>query len=267
MDDLLRDTDAREPGGPDVGLRLPPRARKPRRQGLTVMIDNGLPMGLFRDVVASSGQLLDLVKFGWGTALVTADLDAKVAALRETDIGYYFGGTLFEKFLSQDRVDGYTELCRRFDCRYVEVSNGTLPMSNAEVASWVRKLADEYVVIAEVGYKQPDRQTLRPQAWVDFIEEDLDAGATLVTTEARESGTAGIAGADGLPRAEVLDAILGSGLDPSRLVFEAPTKTLQTHLIGRLGPDANLGNIGWRDVIALETLRLGLRSDTFFCFG
>ena len=248
-------------------LDLPARASKPRPTGLTMVIDSGLPLRAFYDVVESWSPYIDLVKFGWATAVISRQLPEKLAALRNVGIDYFFGGTLFEKHLSQNRFEDFRRLCSRARCRYVEVSNGTLPISNAEKAHYVHALTAEFTVLSEVGFKQTFRDaTLRPADWAKFAHEDLAAGASLVITESRESGTTGIARGDGTCRGDVLDALFGSGLLPEQLLFEAPTKSLQTHLIGRVGSDVNLGNIAPADVASLETLRLGLRGDTMLLF-
>jgi phosphosulfolactate synthase len=245
-------------------LDLPARASKPRREGLTMVIDGGLPIGQFRDVVSSHAEYIDLVKFGWGTSVVSPHLDAKIATLQQYGIGFFFGGTLLEKHVAQARFDDYVRLCRDHECAFVEVSDGTLPMHPGEKASYIRRLAGEFTVLAEVGFKMPARNAeLTPTDWARAAKEDLAAGATLVITEARESGTTGIADAGGQARDDVLDAILGAGISPSQLLFEAPTKSLQAHLVAKLGSDVNLGNIAATDIIGLETLRLGLRADTF----
>ena len=102
-----------------------------------------------------------------------------------------------------------------------------------------------------------------PGEWARWVLEDLEAGAWLVLAEARESGRGGICDERGNLRPAVLEEIVRSGADLDRLVFEAPTKELQTRFIRELGPDVNLGNVAPAEAIGLETLRLGLRSDTF----
>jgi phosphosulfolactate synthase len=244
-------------------LTLPPRAAKPRTIGLTMAIDNGLPVGAFRDAIDSGGELIDLVKFGWGTALVTPRLGEKLACLREAGIGWFFGGTLFEKYVAQGLVDDYRRLCHDNGCRYVEVSNGTIPLGEGRKADYVARFAEEFTVLSEVGAKSVEgNERLQPRDWARQVRTDLAHGARWVITEARESGTTGIADSDGAPRAEVLDALRDAGVDPAVLVFEAPTKALQAQFVLRYGADVNLGNIAPADVIAVETLRLGLRSDT-----
>ena len=248
-------------------LDLPDRSAKPRQAGLTMVIDSGLPTAYFCDAVRSAPDCIDMVKFGWGTALVTADLDAKVACLRELDIPFYFGGTLFEKFVAQDRFEAYLDYVRMVGATAVEVSNGTVDMTNTGKSAYIRKCADEFLVLSEVGFKDADRsQRLAPSQWVDCIGEDLEAGASLVITEARESGRSGICRPDGELRWGLIEDILASGIDPDSLLFEAPNKALQTHFITRVGANVNLGNIAPDQVIGLETLRLGLRSDTLLHF-
>ncbi|NKQ53594.1 phosphosulfolactate synthase [Amycolatopsis sp. K13G38] len=228
----------------------------------TMMIDPGLPTGQFTDVIASHGDYVDLVKFGWGTALVTRDLDRKTAVLREAGIGYYFGGTLFERYLWGGRLDDFLALVEGSGATHIEVSNGTIPLDQPTKAEYVRRLSAYRPVLSEVGYKDAERSAhLSPADWVGAIREDLDAGAELVITETRESGRSGMARPDGHVRDDVLRAVL-AGTDPARLLFEAPTKDLQVELIKEIGPEVNLGNIAAADLVGVETLRRGLRGDT-----
>src|SRR6266851_201899 len=207
-----------------TALHLPRRASKPRDTGLTMVIDGGIPLWYFTDLVSSAAEYIDFVKFGWGTAVVSSDLRAKIKVLSTTDIGFYFGGTLFEKYVLQGRFDDFRRFCQLHSCRHVEVSNGTISMSNSEKASYIRKLADDFTVVSEVGFKDPVRsEQLPPSMWIEYISEES-------------------------------------------LLFEAPTTSLQTYFITRIGPDTNLGNVPVHSVIALETLRLGLRADTLTAF-
>jgi phosphosulfolactate synthase len=243
-------------------LTLPARSTKPRVNGLTMVVDGGVPVGALRDVVASAGEYIDFVKFGWGTSLVSRELGAKIELLSANDIDFYLGGTLFEKYVLQSRFDDYRALCHAWSCRFVEVSNGTIQLSNVEKTSYVRKLAYEFEVISEVGFKDAARSDrLSPRRWIEYVEDDLAAGARLVTLEARESGTSGICHADGQLRVGLVEEVV-SELPVNQLLFEAPTTALQAHMVRRVGPDVNLGNVPPSGVLALETLRLGLRADT-----
>jgi phosphosulfolactate synthase len=248
-------------------LTLPAHAPKPRTSGLTMVIDGGVPLGLFTDLVELGAEYTDFVKFGWGTSVVTNCLREKISVLNSNGVGYYFGGTLFEKFALQGRYDDYRRYLEEYGCEHVEVSNGTIEMSNAEKAGYIRKLAPDFTVVSEVGFKDPGRsEMLPPSEWVASIKEDLDAGASLVTLEARESGSSGICRPDGELRYGLIEDVLSASVDVDRLLFEAPNTALQKHMLTRIGPNANLGNIPAQGVISLETLRLGLRGDTLTTF-
>jgi phosphosulfolactate synthase len=248
-------------------LTLPERPAKPRTSGLTMVIDGGVPLGLFADQIALGAEYIDYVKFGWGTSVVTNCLREKISVLDSHGIDFYFGGTLFEKFITQGRFDDYRRLLEEYSCRHVEVSNGTIVLSNAEKAGYIRKLAPDFEVVSEVGFKDPGRsEMLPPSEWVASIKEDIDAGATIVTLEARESGSSGICRPDGELRYGLIEDVLSAGIAVDTLLFEAPNTELQTHMITRIGPNVNLGNVPAAGVIGLETLRLGLRSDTLTTF-
>lgn len=232
-----------------------------------MVIDGGLPLAHFTDLVSSSPEYIDYLKFGWGTAIVTSTLREKISVLADHDIGFYFGGTLFEKYVLQGQFDEFRRFCDTYGAGYVEVSNGSITMSNSEKASYIRKLAKDYTVVSEVGFKDSEKsEQLPPSAWVEYIREDLEAGATLVTLEARESGKSGICRPDGALRFGLVEDVLASGISQDSLLFEAPTTTLQAHFVTRIGPDVNLGNVPATGVIGLETLRLGLRADTLAAF-
>lgn len=227
-----------------------------------MVIDGGMATGAFADMVDSYGCYVDLVKLGWGTALVTPDLAVKLEILRKAGIGAFFGGTLFEHFCYRGRLPEYLSLLHELGMGYVEVSNGTIPLDQQEKSQLVADLAGEFTVLSEVGFKDSTRSAaMDPGQWVDAVLEDLAAGARYVITETRESGRSGIARADGTMRDDVLDALLAA-VPADRLLFEAPTRELQVELITRVGANVNLGNIAPCDVISLETLRRGLRADT-----
>jgi phosphosulfolactate synthase len=248
-------------------LKLPSRAAKPRATGRTMVIDGGIPTSHFADLVSSAAEYIDFVKFGWGTAIVTSGLRTKIEVLKANDVGFYFGGTLFEKYVLQGRFDDFRQLCLEYSCQYVEASNGTIPMSNSEKASYIHKLAGDFTVISEVGFKDASRsEQLPPSSWISYIQEDLEAGASMVTLEARESGRSGICRPDGALRFGLIEDVLTSGIDQDQLLFEAPSTVLQAYFVTRIGPDVNLGNVPAEGVIGLETLRLGLRADTLATF-
>lgn len=249
-------------------LDVPERAQKPRTRGLTMVLDSGEPQAVFEDVLRSHAPLIDTVKLGWGTSLVTPDLERKLACARELDIPLYFGGTLFEAAVRQQRLPAFKTFLQDLGVSMVEVSNGTIDLPNERKAEYIRELAADFTVISEVGYKDQERsRELHPALWIEYIQQDLEAGAAHVLTEARESGRSGVCRADGEVRYGLITEILESGLDVNRIVFEAPNKALQTYFIRRVGPEVNLANIPFGGVIGVETLRLGLRGDTLLDFA
>ncbi|HEV2815337.1 MAG TPA: phosphosulfolactate synthase [Solirubrobacteraceae bacterium] len=241
-------------------LDLPARAVKPREQGLTHVLDRGLSIAEVDGLVEVAGASVDIVKLGWGTALATANLEPKLARYREHGIPVVLGGTLTELAIQQGRVDELATWLDRLQIRHVEVSDGTITLDRDRKVALITKLSDSFTVLSEVGSKDA-AHVMAPYRWVEQIEAELEAGAWKVICEARESGTAGIARLDGELREGLIDEI-AHAIDPARLVFEAPQKDQQVHLLKRFGPDVNLGNIAPGDVLSLETMRLGLRSDT-----
>ncbi len=232
-----------------------------------MVIDTGVPTRYFADLIGCSSDYVDFVKFGWGTSVVSPGLTEKISLLRSANVDFYFGGTLFEKYILQDRFDQFREMCRHFGCTHVEVSNGTIDLADDEKSKYVNELSNDFIVISEVGSKnQMKSENMAPNKWINYINDDLSAGATLVTLETRESGHGGICRPNGELRFGLVEEILTSGIDTSSLLFEAPSMELQSYFVRRVGSNVNLGNIAPTDVIGLETIRLGLRSETLHEF-
>jgi phosphosulfolactate synthase len=224
------------------------------------VIDRGLSVAEVEGLLEVAGESVDLVKLGWGTALVTGNLAPKLERYAALGIPVVLGGTLTELAIRQGRVDGLIAWLRELGLRHVEVSDGTLTLDPDVKRELIQRLAREFTVLAEVGSKDADF-IMAPYVWVEQIERDLQAGAWKVIAEARESGTAGIYRADGEVRTGLIDEI-AHAVDPGQLIFEAPQREQQVWLLKRFGTECNLGNIAPADVLSLETLRLGLRSDT-----
>jgi phosphosulfolactate synthase len=234
---------------------------------MTMVIDKGMPLNYFADLIESQGEHFDFVKFGWGTSVVTKNFTKKLDVLKAANIDFYLGGTLFEKYVQQDRFDEFRALCSDYGCRYVEVSNGTIDITNDDKADFVKRLSDDFQVISEVGSKdQAKSDVMAPNKWIQYIQADIDAGAVLVTLETREGGKGGICRSNGELRYGLIEEILSAKIPHELLLFEAPSTELQTYFIQRIGPDANLGNISVTDIIPLETIRMGLRSETLLTF-
>lgn len=244
----------------DAFLDLPERSSKPRQRGLTHVLDRGMSVAEVDGLMEVAGASVDLVKLGWGTALATANLRLKLSRYREHGVPVVLGGTLTELAIAQDRVDDLVSWLRELGLEHVEVSDGTITLEHARKLALIERLAGEFTVLSEVGSKDAS-QIMAPYRWVELIEAELAAGAWKVIAEARESGTAGIYRADGEVRMGLIDEI-AHAVDPERMLFEAPRKEQQVWFLRRFGAEVNLGNIAPGDVLSLETLRLGLRSDT-----
>ncbi len=243
-------------------LTLPNRTQKPRTDGLTSILDNGLPAALLEAYIKSSAGYIDYVKFGWGTALVSIDIQEKIRCCEENQIGFYLGGTLFEKYYHENKLDCFVNLCKSLGCQTVEVSNGTIPLGNSDKAKCIHDLSQEFKVFSEVGYKDNRKSIhLPPSKWIEYILQDIDAGSEKVITEARESGNSGICRDNGELRFGLIEDII-THVPTEKLIFEAPNKKLQTFFIRKVGANVNLANISFDELVSVETLRLGLRSET-----
>ena len=243
------------------GLALPARPPKPRTTGRTHAIDKGAGPAAIADLLAVAADHLDLVKLGWGTAVVTARLEEKIAVYRDHGVDVCLGGTLWELHHLQGRLDEYTGWLRELGLTTVEISDGAVALDPDEKAALIARFATDFTVLSEVGSKDADA-IVTPAAWVAAIRRELDAGAAYVILEGRESGSAGMYRPSGEIRMGLIGEIIDAGIDVDRLVFEAPQKAQQVWLLERVGPGINLANIALDEVVSVETLRLGLRADT-----
>ncbi|HWC86577.1 MAG TPA: phosphosulfolactate synthase [Solirubrobacteraceae bacterium] len=241
-------------------LDLPERTSKPRERGITHVLDRGLSIAEVEGLIEVTGGAVDLVKLGWGTALVTGNLAPKLDRYRVHGIPVVLGGTLTELAIDQDRVERLVAWVHELGIEHVEVSDGTIEIEHERKLALIERLARELTVLSEVGAKDNAR-IMAPYKWVEQIERELEAGAWKVITEAREGGTAGIFRPDGEVRMGLIDEIVHA-IDPDKLLFEAPRKDQQVWFVRRFGTNVNLGNIPPADVLSLETIRLGLRADT-----
>jgi phosphosulfolactate synthase len=246
-------------------LVVPPRARKPRRRGLTHVLDKGMPVSDTARLLDVCGEYVDVWKFGWGTAYLDPGLAAKLDVLRDHDVLACTGGTLLEVAWQQDVVEQYLLWAAHLGFPCVEVSCGVARMRPEDKHELIEAVGARFVVLGEIGSKDPSA-VVSATEWAAAAAADRAAGATWVVTEGRESGTVGLFSPSGDVRADVVGAVVDAvGVD--RTVFEAPRKEQQAWLIRRFGPDVNLGNIAPSEVLGLEALRLGLRADTFDAVG
>ncbi len=244
---------------------IPQRPSKPRESGLTMVMDKGLSYTEAQSLIDSSGQFIDIVKFGFGTALVTNDLENKIKLYKKNNIKVYLGGTLFEAFLVRNMFQEYCDLVKKLELDTVEISDGSIKMEHDKKCEYINQLANQKIcVFSEVGYKSSNK-IMPPSKWIKLMQKEIDAGSWKVIAEARESGNVGLYRSGGEVRSDLIEEIL-TKVPKDKILWEAPKKQQQVFFIKLLGANVNLGNIGTSDVIPLECLRLGLRGDTFFNF-
>lgn len=243
---------------------IPERTAKPRSAGLTMVMDKGLSIREVEDFLSISGIYADIVKLGWATSYVTPDLDKKLDVYRAANIPFYFGGTLFELFIARGQFDDYRRVLDKYKLQYVEVSDGSLELPHDEKCKYIETLARDFTVLSEVGSKDAEK-IIAPYKWIAMMNKELEAGSYKVIAEAREAGNVGIFRGTGEVRSGLVDEIL-TQIPDDKIIWEAPQKAQQTWFIQLLGANVNLGNIAPNELIPLETLRLGLRSDTFHHF-
>jgi phosphosulfolactate synthase len=241
-------------------LDLPARGMRPRSRGLTHVLDKGLPLATLRSLLDLAGPWIDYVKLGWGTAYVGADLREKVAACRDAGVHVSPGGTLLEIAASQHRVSRFAAWAASNGIDTVEVSDGALDLDPGVKQCLIRTLSRHFIVLSEVGSKDESAPVV-PGEWAAAAAADLEAGASYVIVEGRESGTVGLYLPDGSVRQPLVSALLDR-VPADKLIFEAPRKSQQAWFVNRLGTEVNVGNIPPDEILGLETLRRGLRADT-----
>lgn len=240
---------------------IPVRTVKPREKGITMVMDKGLSIREAEDFLEVAGPYTDIVKLGWATSFVTANLEKKLNVYRQAGIPVYFGGTLFEAFIIRNQFDDYRRVLDKYDMKLVEVSDGSINIPHDEKCEYINKLSSQVTVISEVGSKDAEK-ILAPYKWIALMKAEIEAGAWKVIAEARESGNVGIYRDSGEVRQGLVDEIL-TQIPEETIIWEAPQKAQQVWFIKLIGANINLGNIAPSDVIPVETLRIGLRSDTF----
>jgi phosphosulfolactate synthase len=240
---------------------LPERTSKPRETGFTMVIDKGLSIREIEDILSVCGEYVDIVKFGWGTSFVTPILKEKIKLYKEAGIPTYFGGTLFEAFIVRNQFDDYVKVLDKYNMEYAEVSDGSIELDHDLKCNFIRRLSERVTVLSEVGSKDAEK-IIPPYKWIAQMQAELDAGSWKVIGEARESGTVGLFRSSGEVRSGLVEEIL-TKIPFEKIIWEAPQKAQQVWFIKLLGANVNLGNISPHEVIPLETIRLGLRGDTF----
>jgi phosphosulfolactate synthase len=240
---------------------IPERTKKPRQYGFTMAMDKGLSVRECEDFLSVCSEYVDIVKLGWGTSFVTPNIENKIKLYKEAGVPVYFGGTLFEAFIIRDQFDDYRKVLDKYGMTFAEVSDGSIELDHDIKCEYIRKLSDQVTVLSEVGSKDAEK-IIPPYKWISLMQAELDAGSWKVIGEARESGNVGLFRSTGEVRSGLVEEIL-TKIPFEKIIWEAPLKSQQVWFIKLLGTNVNLGNIAPSEVIPLETIRLGLRGDTF----
>jgi phosphosulfolactate synthase len=243
---------------------LPERPAKPRNSGITMVMDKGLSVREAEDFMSVGSEYTDHVKLGFGTSLITPGFEKKIAIYKKAGVIPYFGGTLFEAFIIRNMFREFVDFIDKYEIELVEVSDGSYDIEHKRKLEYIARLAERGTVISEVGSKKKD-VIYTPDEWVAMMRSELIAGSVKVIAEARESGTTGIYNEDGSINNIIIRSI-AEHVKLENVIWEAPLKSQQAWFIKHFGANVNLGNIAPSEIIPLETLRLGLRGDTFFQF-
>ena len=241
---------------------IPSRDVKPRENGLTMMMDKGLSLREAEDFIASSGELTDIVKLGFGTSYLTKHLKEKISLYQSANFRVYFGGTLFEAFVARGMFDEYRKTLDKYGLETAEVSDGSIHITHEQKCKYIHQLTNQATVLSEVGSKDANK-LIPPYKWIELMQKELEAGSWKVIAEAREGGNVGIYRGSGEVRSDLIEEIL-TKIPQDKILWEAPQKSQQVWFIKLMGSNVNLGNIAANELIPLECLRLGLRGDTFF---
>ena len=245
-------------------LFLPDRTTQPREIGLTMMMDKGLSTRQMEDFLSVSSTYTDLIKFGFGTSFVSKNIKEKVSLMKQVGIRPYLGGTMFELFFARNQIADYFKMVDNLGIDTIEISDGSIFINHEEKCSLIHEYSKNYTILSEVGSKE-EGILISPAKWIKMMSNELQAGSWKVIAEGRESGSVGIFRPNGKPHTMLINKII-SKINPDKILWEAPTKKQQTWFVNLFNHNVNLGNIAPNDVLPLETLRQGLRGDTFFNF-
>jgi phosphosulfolactate synthase len=243
---------------------LPEREIKPRNIGITMVMDKGISLRQAQDFVDTSSDFVDFVKLGFGTSLISKNVKEKIKLYQKANLKVYVGGTLFEAFVIRNKFEDYIKYISDLGIDSAEVSDGSIEIDHEKKCEYIFKLSKEFMVLSEVGSKE-EGVIIHPSRWIKMMENELKAGAFKVIAEARESGNVGIYHKNGSAHTMLINRIVNK-IKIENIIWETPQKSQQVYFLKLFGSNVNVGNISIDDVIPLETLRLGLRGDTFFTF-
>lgn len=243
---------------------LPERTQKPRKTGMTMVMDKGISLRQAEDLMETGADYIDFIKLGFGTSVISKNVKEKVKLYQKNNIKVYVGGTLFEAFIIRDKFEDYVKFINEMGLDSAEVSDGSITIDHGKKCEYINKLAKNYTVLSEVGSKE-EGVIIHPARWIKMMQNELDAGSLKVIAEARESGTVGIFHKNGSAHTLLINRIVNK-IKLENIIWETPQKSQQVYFLKLFGCNVNVGNIAVDEIIPLETLRIGLRGDTFFTF-
>lgn len=245
---------------------IPARTEQPRTHGLTVVSDKGLSLTEAENLLSGAAPYIDVIKLAFGTALVTPLLKEKIKFYQSCNVPVFLGGLLFEAFVVRGQLDAYEKLVDEHNISCIEISDGAIEISHAQKCAFIRRFSQDRMVLSEIGSRDKDKvQVTPPYKWIELMQSELDAGSSYLIAEAKELGDVGIYRNSGEVREGLIEEIL-TKVPAKKIIWEAPVKDQQLYFIKLLGCNANLGNINPSEIIALEAMRVGLRSDSFSFF-
>jgi phosphosulfolactate synthase len=242
------------------------RSTKPRKTGLSMVIDDGLPLAYAQSVIEMAAPYIDLMKIKTGTArlyprpLLMAKLALYKAAKVRPFVGGQFHEYVFAKLGSAELPRFYGEALE-LGFETIEISDNVVPLTDAQrhdqIAGAVRAGLS---VFGEVGSKET---MSNPALLIVQARICLDAGAELVLVEAAE-----LVDDDGQVRKATLD-ILKRELPHDRVMIELPgpwiagvrhcdIEAMKKTVFAEFGPNVNLANIDVKTVFDTEAQRVGL---------
>jgi len=244
---------------------IPERSKRPRKNGLTMVMDKGLSIGECENLMSACSDYIDIIKLGFGTSIITKNVKEKIKIYQKNNITVYLGGTLFEAFFIRNMLPEYESFVKDLKLDTIEISDGVCnELTHDLKCKYIYELSKKFTIFSEVGSKISEK-IIPPYKWIKLMQKELDAGSSKVIAEARESGTVGVFRKDGEVRSDLIEEIL-TKIPSDKILWEAPLKDQQVWFIKLIGTNVNLGNIDPQEVIPLECLRLGLRGDTFYDF-
>ncbi len=223
------------------------------------MVDNGLACSQVANLLDVAGEWIDLVELSEGTALVTANLQTKLNIYRTHHVPVVFGSIITRLAMAQGRLDRLRGWLRDLDVTVLMVPHVVPTLTSLERLLMIEQLACDYTVLSDFAGDASTDAVFTPARSARLVHDEMSAGATGVLIG--YPMPLDLSGSICDLHRHWLEGLIGcAGVDD--LIFGAPDKALQVWLLEYVGREVNLGSIRTDDVISLETLRLGLRSDT-----